>query len=176
MSPIFGIGDRSVEGNGAGYIAPTAVIIGSVVLEADCSIWFNTVLRADNDRIVIGEGTNIQDGAVLHTDEGLELNLGHTVTVGHNAVIHGCIVGQETLIGINAVILNQARVGSNCLIGANTLIPEGKEIPDNSVVMGAPGRVIRQTSPEERSRILGSARHYQDKARFYAQALRMNPS
>ncbi len=172
MSSMYGIGERRIEVNKAGFIAPTAVIIGSVRLEADSSIWFNAVLRADNDRIVIGEGTNIQDGAVLHTDEGLELSLGSRVTVGHNAVIHGCTIGHECLIGINAVILNQARVGSNCLIGAGTLIPEGKDIPDNSVVIGSPGRVIRQTSADERARILGSARHYTDKAKFYAAALR----
>jgi carbonic anhydrase/acetyltransferase-like protein (isoleucine patch superfamily) len=175
VSPVYRIGERSLEGDRSAFIAPGAVIVGSVLLEADCSVWFNAVLRADNDRIVVGEGTNIQDGAVLHTDEGLELVLGHSVTVGHNAVIHGCSIGSECLIGINAVILNRVAVGANCLIGANTLIPEGKEIPDNSVVMGSPGRVVRQVSPDERARILGSARHYRDKARMYSASLFPGP-
>lgn len=135
------------------YIADNAIVIGSVVMEAQSSVWFNVVIRGDNDEIHIGKRSNIQDGAILHTDPGFPLRVGEGVTVGHMAMLHGCEIGNNTLIGIKAVILNGAVIGDNCLIGANTLIPEGKKIPDGSLVMGSPGRVIRSLEAHEIERL-----------------------
>ncbi|MFT7221312.1 MAG: carbonic anhydrase/acetyltransferase-like protein (isoleucine patch superfamily), partial [Candidatus Azotimanducaceae bacterium] len=125
---IYRLGDREPEFKGDYWIADSATVLGAVILEQDASVWFNAVLRGDNDVITIGEGSNIQDGAVLHTDPGHPLTIGKGVTVGHKAMLHGCLIGNNSLIGINAVILNGAKIGENCLIGANALIPEGKEI------------------------------------------------
>ncbi len=149
------------------FIAPNATLIGSVILEDKVSIWFNAVIRGDNDLIAIGPETNIQDGAMLHTDSGIPLEIGRGVTVGHMAVLHGCSVGEFSLIGIKAVVLNRARIGKNCIIGANTLITEGKEIPDNSLVVGSPGQVKRQLTEEEIAGLKGSAAHYVHNARRY---------
>ncbi len=128
----------------AHWIAPTAVVIGKVKLERNASVWWNAVLRGDNELITIGAGSNVQDGCVMHTDPGYPLVIGKDVTVGHLAMLHGCTIGDNSLVGIGAVILNGAKIGRNCLIGAKALIAEGKEIPDNSMVLGAPGRVVRQ--------------------------------
>lgn len=149
------------------FIAPNATLIGSVILEDKVSIWFNAVIRGDNDLIAIGPETNIQDGAMLHTDSGIPLEIGRGVTVGHMAVLHGCSVGDFSLIGIKAVVLNRARIGKNCIIGANTLITEGKEIPDNSLVVGSPGQVKRQLTEEEIAGLKDSAAHYVHNARRY---------
>ncbi len=147
---IYTLEDKRVELLGEHhYVAPTATLIGSVVLHENTSVWFNAVLRGDNEPIVVGEGSNVQDGCVLHTDPGFPLTIGRFATVGHKAMLHGCTIGDFSLIGINAVVLNGARVGRNCLIGANTLIAERKEIADNSLVVGSPGRVLRQLSPEQ---------------------------
>jgi carbonic anhydrase/acetyltransferase-like protein (isoleucine patch superfamily) len=167
----YSLGERRVQCLGDYYIAPNAAVIGSVVLEPDASIWFNAVVRADNDVIRIGARSNIQDGAVLHTDEGLQLSLGQDVTVGHMAMIHGCTIGDATLIGIKAVVLNRVRIGRHCIIGANSLITEGKEIPDRSLVVGSPGKVIRQLTDEEVRYILWNAEHYVEKLRHYRNAL-----
>lgn len=142
------------------FIAPNATVIGSVVLEDKVSIWFNTVLRGDNDLIHIGEGTNIQDGSILHTDPGIQLIVGRNVTVGHMAMLHGCSVGDNSLIGIKAIILNRAKIGNNCIIGANALITEGKEIPDGSLVMGSPGKIVRQLSENEIKLISYNSMYY----------------
>ncbi len=131
------------------YVAPTATVVGDVVLGSNVGVWFGAVIRGDNERITLGDGTNVQDCCVLHTDPGCPLNIGENVTIGHKAVLHGCTVEDGCLIGINAVILNNARIGKNCLIGANALITDGKEIPPNSLVVGAPGRVIRQLNDKE---------------------------
>ena len=131
------------------YVAPTATVVGDVVLGSNVGVWFGAVIRGDNERITLGDGTNVQDCCVLHTDPGCPLNIGENVTIGHKAVLHGCTVEDGCLIGINAVILNNARIGKNCLIGANALITDGKEIPPNSLVVGAPGRVIRQLNDNE---------------------------
>ena len=141
---IYRLGNREPVFNGDYWIADSASVIGSVVLEHEASIWFNAVLRGDNDLITIGAGSNIQDGSVLHTDPGAPLTIGQGVTVGHKVMLHGCTIGDNSLIGINAVVLNGARIGENCLIGANALIPEGKEIPAGSLVMGSPGKVVRE--------------------------------
>ena len=140
-------------------------------LQADASVWFGAVLRGDNELIDIGEGSNVQDGTVMHTDMGSPLTLGKGVTVGHNAMLHGCTVGDYSLVGINAVILNGARIGKHCIIGANALIAEGKEIPDGSLVMGSPGKVVRELTEQQKRMLEASAAHYVHNARRYAQEL-----
>ena len=142
------------------WVAENATVIGNVILKENASIWYNTILRGDNDPITIGENTNIQDSCVLHTDVGKPLTIGRDVTVGHMVMLHGCTIADETLIGIGSIILNGAKIGHNCIIGANSLIPEGKEIPDNSLVMGAPGKVIKPVSDLQIQVIKGSALHY----------------
>ena len=170
---IYELEDRRPEIVGEGhFIADNATVIGSVRLEASSSVWFNAVIRGDNDLMTIGEDTNIQDGAVLHTDPSLPLTLGRGVTVGHMAMLHGCEVGDYTLVGINAVVLNRARIGRHCLIGANTLIPEGMEIPDGSMVVGSPGTIKRTLSDEHRSMLEYSAAHYVENAERYRRALK----
>ena len=149
------------------YIAPGAHLIGQVILEQDASVWFNAVLRGDNEPLQIGPQTNIQDGSVLHTDEGVPLTLGRGVTVGHKVMLHGCSVGDYSLIGINAVVLNGARIGNYCIIGANCLITENMQIPDGSLVVGSPGKVIRQVSDEQKKMLEASAQHYVNNARRY---------
>ncbi|GJM16907.1 MAG: gamma carbonic anhydrase family protein [Thermodesulfobacteriota bacterium] len=158
---IYSLGDKKLQIVGEDYfIAENATVIGSVIIHNDVSIWFNAVIRGDNDPITIGEGTNIQDGAVIHTDEGIPLNIGKGITVGHQAMLHGCAIGDNSLVGINAVILNHAEIGKNCIIGANCLITQGKEIPDNSMVLGSPGKVIREVTQEEIVELKHSAEHY----------------
>ena len=164
---IHSLGDRKVIIRGDHWVADNATVIGSVVLENDVSIWFNAVVRGDNDLITIGEGSNIQDQSVLHTDEGVKLTIGRNVTVGHQVMLHGCTIGEGSLIGIKSVILNNARIGKHCLIGANALITEGKEIPDRSLVVGAPGKVVRHLTDEEVARLLWTARHYVDNYKRY---------
>ena len=153
------------------WIAPTATVIGDVRLAAGASVWWNAIVRGDNDPIVIGENTNIQDGSVLHTDEGVPLTLGRDVTVGHMVMLHGCTVGDGSLIGIGSIVLNRAVIGRHCLIGANSLIPEGKVIPERSLVMGSPGKVVRELSDEEVARLLHGATHYVHNARRYRDEL-----
>ena len=170
---IFTLGERRVELRGKEhFIAPNATLIGSIILEEGVSIWFNTILRGDNEPIVIGAGSNIQDSCVLHTDEGIPLTVGLWVTVGHMVMLHGCSIGDNTLIGIKSVILNRAKIGKNCLIGANTLISEGKEIPDNSMVIGSPGKIVRELTPEQVARIRRSAEHYVENMRCYLRSLK----
>jgi carbonic anhydrase/acetyltransferase-like protein (isoleucine patch superfamily) len=169
---LFTLGERRVQLVGTHhYIAPTAVVIGSVILEAQSSVWFNTVIRGDNDVITIGARTNIQDGSVLHADAGVPLTVGKDVTVGHQAMLHGCTVGDGTLIGIQAVVLNRALIGRECIIGAGALIAEGKAIPDRSLVVGSPGRVVRTVTDEEAAELRQSAAHYVLRARRYLSGL-----
>ncbi len=169
---IYSLGDRSLETRGEFFIADNATVIGSVVLEQNVSIWFNAVLRADNDVITIGENSNIQDGSVLHTDIGIPLTIGRNVTVGHKVMLHGCTIGDGSLIGINAVILNGARIGRHCVIGANALIPEGKEIPDFSVVMGSPGKVVKEVSDAQKVMMEMGALHYVENFKRYQRELK----
>ena len=168
---IYELGDRRVRIEGEVYVAPSADVIGSVVLKDKCSVWFNAVLRGDSDEIVIGEETNIQDGAVVHTDPGIRVVLGRGVTVGHHAMVHGCEVGDYSLIGINAVVLNHEKIGKYCTIGANALVTQGQEIPDYSVVLGSPGKVVRQIDPAKGAGNEKSAAGYVKRAREYLQAL-----
>ena len=163
----YSIGDRKVECRGDYYIADNAVVVGSVVLENNANVWFNCVIRGDNDVITIGENCNIQDGSVLHTDATIKLTLGKGVSIGHMVMLHGCTVGDGSLIGIKSVLLNNAVIGKNCIIGANSLIPEGKVIPDGSLVMGSPGKVVRQLSPEEIVRMNAIADHYVERSKRY---------
>lgn len=156
---------------GAYWIAPTASVIGKVKLERFASVWFGAVLRGDNELITIGENSNVQDGAVMHTDPGLPLTVGRNCTIGHKAILHGCVVGDNTLIGMGAVILNRARIGTNCLIGANALITEGKVIPDNSLVMGQPGKVAGELNEEAIAKLARSAETYVRNWQRYAKGL-----
>ena len=149
------------------WVAPNATIIGKVKLEKNSSIWFNAVLRGDIELITIGENSNIQDGSVLHTDPGYKLNVGKGVTVGHMVMLHGCQIGDDTLIGIGSIILNNAKIGKNCIIGANSLITENKIIPDNSLVVGSPGRVLRKVTDEEIKLIHENAQHYVEGSKKY---------
>jgi carbonic anhydrase/acetyltransferase-like protein (isoleucine patch superfamily) len=142
------------------WIAPNAVVAGNVILRRNASIWFGATLRGDNDPIVIGENSNVQDGSVLHTDLGSPLTVGANVTIGHMVMLHGCTIGDNSLIGIGSIILNGARIGRNCLVGAGALITEGKVIPDNSMVLGAPGKVVRELGPEQAAAMGASAQHY----------------
>ncbi len=154
------------------YIADSAQVIGSVTLHHNASVWFNCVLRGDCDELIVGENSNVQDGAVLHTDPGIQLRIGRDVTIGHMAMLHGCEIGDHCLIGIKAVILNRARIGKNCIIGANSLIAEGKEIPEGSLVMGSPGKVVRALTPQDFERITEAAAHYVENARHFRQHLK----
>ncbi|MCL5042718.1 MAG: gamma carbonic anhydrase family protein [Gammaproteobacteria bacterium] len=167
----YRLGESRVEMADDAWIADTAAVIGKVKLEAGASVWFSAVLRGDNELIHIGEHSNVQDGAVMHTDMGFPLTLGKGVTVGHNAMLHGCTVGDYSLIGINAVVLNGAKIGKHCIIGANALIPEGKEIPDGSLVMGAPGKVVRELSEQQKKLIEAGAAHYVHNAQRYQRDL-----
>lgn len=169
---IYSLGERRLETRGDYYIADNATVIGSVVLEHNASIWFNVVVRADNDVITIGENSNIQDGSVLHTDHGMPLLIGRNVTVGHKVMLHGCTIGDGSLIGINAVILNGAIIGRGCVIGANALIPEGKVIPDGSLVMGSPGKVVKEVSDAQRAILEMSALHYVENFKRYKKELK----
>lgn len=172
--PIYRLDDKIPQLAPTVWVAPTATIIGDVHLAENVSIWWNAVLRGDNDPIVIGENTNIQDGSVLHTDVGVPMTLGRDVTVGHLVMLHGCTVGDGSLVGIKSVILNGAVIGKNCLIGANTLIPEGKVIPDRSLVMGSPGKVVRELSDVQIARIVHAAAHYVQNAQRYRQFLQIS--
>ena len=169
----YDLGSRRVQLRGSQhYIAPNATLIGDVILEDRASVWFNVVIRGDNDTIAIGAGSNIQDGSVLHTDAGVKLTLGPSVSVGHLVMLHGCTIGEGSLIGIKAVILNHAVIGRECLIGANTLIPEGKVIPDRSLVLGSPGKVVRTLSDEEVAGLYQIANHYVENAEHYRRELK----
>ena len=149
------------------WVAANAVLIGKVILKKDANIWFNVVLRGDIEPIIIGEGSNVQDGSVFHTDPGCPLTLGKGVTVGHMAMLHGCEVADDTLIGIGSTILNKTKIGKNCIIGANTLITENKVIPDRSLVLGSPGKIIRQVTDKEIVDIKENARHYVENYKKY---------
>ncbi|TNE36799.1 MAG: gamma carbonic anhydrase family protein [Alphaproteobacteria bacterium] len=159
---LYSLGERvpQVPEEGNFWIAPNAHVMGNVILAQDVSIWWGTVLRGDNDPITIGARSNIQDNSVLHTDDGCPLTIGEGVTVGHKAMLHGCSIGDNTLIGIGATVLNNAKIGKNCLIGAHALVTEGKEIPDNSMVLGAPGKVAKSLGPDFEKVLAQSAEVY----------------
>lgn len=153
------------------WVADSAQVMGDVTLGADSSIWFGVVIRGDTDAITVGAGTNIQDGSVLHADEGMPLVIGQNVTVGHQVMLHGCTIGDGSLIGIQAVVLNGAKIGKNCLVGAGALVTEGKEFPDGSMILGSPAKAVRQLSEAQLEGLKKSAQHYMDNARRYKDGL-----
>ena len=171
---VYNLGDVTPElpNDDEYWIAPNASVMGRVILKKNASVWWGATLRGDNEPITIGEGSNVQDGSVLHTDDGLPLTLGDNVTVGHLAMLHGCTVGDSTLIGIQAVVLNGARIGRHCIVGAGALVTEGKEFPDGSLILGRPAKVVRPLTPEQIESQLRSAEHYVENARRFRADLR----
>jgi carbonic anhydrase/acetyltransferase-like protein (isoleucine patch superfamily) len=158
------LGDKAPElpGEDEYWIAPNAQVIGNVILKKNASVWFGAVLRGDNEPITVGENSNVQDNSVLHTDYGSPLVIGSNVTIGHMVMMHGCTIGDGTLIGIGAIVLNGAKIGKNCLVGAGSLISENKEFPDGVMIIGSPGRVVRELPPEQAARMGFGAQHYVD--------------
>ncbi|MDR0440962.1 MAG: gamma carbonic anhydrase family protein [Candidatus Accumulibacter sp.] len=170
---VHALGDLVPNIHPQTWIAPNASVIGQVHLEKNVSVWWGCVLRGDIDLLYVGENTNIQDGSILHTDPGLQVIVGPNVTVGHGVILHGCAVGEGSLIGMGATLLNRAVIGKECLIGANTLIPEGKTIPDRSLVVGVPGRIVRQLTDEEIANIAYGNRHYVENWQRYQRESRL---
>ena len=168
---IYALDGHAPELRAGAWAAPSADLIGKVLLEEAANVWFGAVLRGDNEVLVVGRGSNVQDNAVLHTDMGVSMVIGANCTIGHRAMLHGCEIGDGTLIGMGATILNGAKIGKGCLIGACALITEGKEIPDGALVMGSPGKVVRMLEPEEQARLLRSAEGYRRNALRYAKGL-----
>ena len=168
---LYDLENKKIQNSGDNWVAPNANVIGDVTLEKNTSIWFNATLRGDIENIYVGEGSNVQDGSVLHTDPGYPLKIGKNVTVGHLVMLHGCTIGDNSLIGIGAVILNNAKIGNNCVIGAKSLITENKEIPDNSLVVGSPGRVIRKLTEEEVKAVKENAIRYQKNWKKYSKSI-----
>src|SRR6056300_1581893 len=165
---FYDLKDKKPKSSGENWVAPNATIIGDVTLEKNTSVWFNAVLRGDIENIFVGEGSNVQDGSVLHTDPGCPLKI---VTIGHMVMLHGCTIEDNSLIGIGAVILNNAKIGKNCIIGAKALITENKEIPDNSLVVGSPGKIIREVTEEEKKAVMENTKHYQDNWKKYSESV-----
>ena len=170
---IYRLDDRVPTFKGEYYVAPNAAVIGSVVMEAHSSVWFNVTIRGDNDVITLGENVNVQDGSVIHTDGGVAVTLERNVSIGHLVMLHGCTVGENSLIGIGAIILNRAVIGKNCLIGAGSLVSEGKVIPDGSLVLGSPGKVVRMLTPEQIAMNTWIAEHYVERASIYRRGLKI---
>jgi carbonic anhydrase/acetyltransferase-like protein (isoleucine patch superfamily) len=172
--PLYALGndEPKTPGDGRFWIAPDAHVIGKVELAEDVSIWFGAVLRGDNEPIKIGEGTNIQEGVMIHTDPRFPVTIGASCTIGHHAIVHGCTIGDNSLVGMGATILNGARIGKNCLIGANALVTEGKEFPDNSLIVGSPARAIRTLDDEAQEKLKQSALRYVGNWKRFSRELR----
>lgn len=172
---IFALDNRVPQIHDSAWIADNATVIGSVVMEAGSSVWFNCVVRGDNDLITIGEHSNVQDGSVLHTDTGFKLAIGREVTIGHQVMLHGCTIGEGSLIGIQSIVLNGVKIGKNSIVGAGSLVPEGREYPDNVLILGSPAVVKRELQPAEYQRIRFGATHYvQNAARYRAHLRRID--
>jgi carbonic anhydrase/acetyltransferase-like protein (isoleucine patch superfamily) len=169
---VYQLGELTPAIAGSAWIAESAQVIGNVTLAEKVSVWFGVVIRGDTEAITLGQGTNIQDGSVLHADPGMPLVIGENVTVGHQVMLHGCSVGNNTLIGIQAVVLNGARIGKNCLVGAGSLVTEGKQFPDGSMIFGSPAKAVRQLSPEQIAGLSRTAQHYVDNAGRYRAGLK----
>lgn len=169
--PLYTLGPKTPQLATTAWVAPNATLIGDIRLGENASIWWNATLRGDNDPIHIGANTNIQDGSVLHTDEGIPMHIGDNVTVGHLVMLHGCTVGEGSLIGIGSILLNRCVIGKHSIVGANTLIPEGKVYPDRSLIVGSPGKVVRELTDEEVARLAASAAHYVQNALRYRSQL-----
>lgn len=171
--PLFALGAHAPRLIGRHhYVAHDATVVGNVTLDDNVSVWFQVVIRADNDVIHVGEASNIQDGSVLHCDPGFPLVVGSRVTVGHNVTLHGCMIGEGSLIGINSVIMNGARIGAGSLVGAGALVPEGKQFPPGVLILGAPARVIRELTADEQAKILWASQNYVERSRMYATQMR----
>jgi len=164
---LYKLGDKTPNIADSCFIAPSADLIGSVVMHENASVWFNCVLRADNEPITIGENSNVQDGSILHVDDNFPISIADNVTVGHKVMLHGCTIGSGTLIGMNAVILNGANIGNNCLIGANSLITEGTEIPDGSMVLGSPAKIVKQLDEKTQAMLKMGSAHYTQNSALY---------
>ena len=164
---FYDLKDKKPKNSGENWVAPNATVIGDVTLEKNTSIWFNAVLRGDIENIHIGEGSNVQDGSILHTDPGCPLKIGKDVTIGHMAMLHGCEIGDGSLIGIGSVVLNGAKIGKNCIIGAKALVTEGMEIPDGSMVLGMPGKIKKTLSDDEQKLVSLGAHHYIENYKKY---------
>ena len=171
--PVYALGPHTPEIDPESWIAPNAVVIGQVKLSKNASIWWNCTVRGDTDRLIIGENSNIQDGSVLHTNRGIELRIGNGVTVGHGVMLHGCTIGDGSLIGIGAVVLNHAVIGKNSLVAAHTLVPEGKVFPERTLILGSPGKMVRELTDEEIARNRASAERYVINWQHYRQTLRL---
>ena len=169
---IYALGEIAPKIDPSAWVADSASVIGKVRLDAGSSVWYGAVLRGDNELIHLGRGSNVQDGSVLHTDHGLPLTLGEDVTIGHNVMLHSCVIGDGSLVGIGAIVLNGARIGRQCLVAAGAVVTEGKEFPDRCLIMGAPAKVVREISPEQAQRIARGAVHYVDNAARHRAGLR----
>jgi carbonic anhydrase/acetyltransferase-like protein (isoleucine patch superfamily) len=169
---IYQLDDHTPEIHESAWIADSAQVMGAVSLHANTSVWFNAVIRGDTETITIGEGSNIQDLAVIHADNGLPVVVGKHVTVGHQVMLHGCTIGDESLIGIAAVVLNGARIGKNCVVGAGSVVTEGKEFPDGSLIMGTPAKVVRELTPEQIEGLRNSAKHYMNNSLRFKNGLK----
>ena len=169
---IYSLGDKQLNRDNLDFwVAPNAVVIGDVSLKKNASVWFGAVLRGDNDPIILGENSNIQDNSVCHTDDGMPLIIGNNVTVGHKVILHSCTVGDNSLIGMGSTVLNKAKIGNNCLVGANALVTEEKEFPDNSLIVGSPAKVKRELTDMEKKIIELSALHYVENMKRYKKNL-----
>lgn len=169
---IYQLGEHAPDIDSSAYIADSANVIGKAKVEANVSIWFEATIRGDNELITVGENSNVQEGCVLHTDPGYPLTIGKNVTVGHQAMLHGCTIGEGSLIGIQAVILNGAKIGRNCLVGAGALVTEGKEFPDNSLIIGAPAKAVRTLNDGDIARMHGNTANYVKRGQLFKQNLK----
>ncbi len=170
---LYSLGDEKTPNiSDSAWVAPGAVLIGEVTLLANSSVWFGAVIRAENDKVLIGEGSNVQDGSVIHVDPGYPLTLHRNVTIGHKVMLHGCTVNEQSLIGIGSILLNGCVIGKQSIVGANTLIPEGREFPDGVMILGSPGKVVRELTDEEREGLLRPAQHYQENSVRYRDGLK----
>ena len=170
---IFQLGTHTPTISSTSFIAPSANIIGNVDIADNASVWFNVVIRADMDKVTIAENSNIQDGSILHVDEGFPIRIDRNVTVGHKVMLHGCTIGEGSLIGMNAVVLNGASIGKHCLVGANALVTENMVIPDGSLVMGSPAKIVKELDDKTQRMITGGAEHYVENGRRYKEELKL---
>ena len=169
---IYQLGEHAPEIDASAYVADSATLIGKVTVEANASVWFGVTIRGDNERITIGENSNVQEGTVMHTDLGFPMAIGKNVSIGHQAMLHGCTVGDGSLIGIQAVLLNGAKIGKGCLVGAGALVTEGKEFPDHSLIVGSPAKVVRTLTEDDLLRLQGNADGYVERGRRFKAELK----
>ncbi|HAT32311.1 MAG TPA: gamma carbonic anhydrase family protein [Janthinobacterium sp.] len=169
---IYQFGDDAPQIDASAFIADSATLIGKVTVEANASVWFGVTIRGDNERITIGENSNVQESTVLHTDMGFPMTIGKNVTIGHQAMLHGCSIGDGALIGIQAVILNGAKIGKGCLVGAGALVTEGKEFADNMLIIGSPAKAVRALTEEDQARLRGNAANYVERGRLFKTQLK----